>query len=237
MDLLSSSWEDIEKFFGINGKTTANTTGMSSAQTKTVTGAATLQNTGAIVTLLGGLNTAVGAYFASDAAKYQYKSQAVTLGYQADIAAINARSAEYSAESDLESSKSQIQQLTLKAGQEKASTTASMAARGLTLGVGSAAEITASQDIVKDIDKYTISANATREAASARTQGTNYSNQALLDRVGAENANRSASSINPFSAVTGSLLSTASSVSSIWNNNQRLKTAMASGYYPGGGFN
>jgi hypothetical protein len=229
--ILTSGWTEIEKFFGINGHTTASTTGMTPAQVKTVTGAATLQNVGVLSTILGGLNSAVGSYFAAQSQQYQYKSQALSLGYQADMAAINARAAEYSAESSLEAGKSQIERLTLQEGQQKASSTAAMASRGIALGQGSAAEVTASQDVVKDIDMYTISANATREAALARTQATSYRNQSLMDRTGAVNAKLSADSVSPFSAVSTSLINTATSVANQWNNKQRLKAAMAGGYY------
>lgn len=230
--LLTNSWDDIQKFFGINGKTTATFgTGMSDDQKKAAVGAATMQNVGLLTTIMGGVNTAVGSYFAAEAQRYQSKSQALTLGYEADMASINARSAEYTAEGYLESGKSQIQSLTLRAGQEKASATASMASRGLALGEGSAQEFTASQDIVKDISMYTINSNATREAAQARTQAANYQNQSLMDRTGAVNANLSASSISPFSVMTSSLISTASSVASQWNQAQRLKM-MGYGYYP-----
>src|ERR1019366_5905184 len=108
-------------------------------------------NAGMMMTIMGGINSAGGGYFAAESQRYQDKSQALNLGYQADMASINARSAEYSAQSKLEAGKSEIANMTMAAGQQTASTTATMAAHGVRLGVGSTADITASQNIVKAI--------------------------------------------------------------------------------------
>jgi hypothetical protein len=228
---LTSTWNDVENFFtGAN----ANTNGMNAAQASTAKGATAMQNAGLLMSIMGGVNSAIGGYFQAKSQQYQDKSQALNLTYQADMASINARSAEYSAQSTLEAGHSQIENMTMAAGQQKASTTATMAAHGIALGSGSAQEISASQDIVKDINAYTINANATRAAAQDRTQATNYQNQALMDRTGAQNALRSADSISPFASMTSSLLTSASSVASNWNNSQRLKMMMAGGYMPSG---
>lgn len=227
--LLTGTWDGIESFFGIDMPMKP---GMTADQQKAATAASTMRNTGVLLTVMGGINSAIGSYFAAESARYQDRSQALTLDYQADMAAINARSSEYAAQSKLEAGKSQIANLTMAAGQAKASATATMAAHGIRLGVGSAADISASQDIVKDINMYTIDADATRAAAQDRTQATNYSNQSLMDRTSAENARRSADSVSPFSAVTTSLLTSASSVAQQWNTNQQTKMMFA--YYNGG---
>lgn len=227
--LLTGTWDGIQSFFGINEKMTP---GMTADQQKAATTASTFQNTSMLLTVMGGINSAIGSYFAAESARYQDRSQALTLDYQADIASINARSSEYAAQSKLEAGKSQIANMTMAAGQAKASATATMAAHGIRLGVGSAADISASQDIVKDINMYTIDADATRAAAADRTQSTNFQNQALMDHTSAENMRRSADSISPFSAVTSSLLTSASSVASQWNTNRQNKMMFA--YYNGG---
>jgi len=230
--LLTSSWGGIQDFFGINGHTTASLNpNMTSDQVSAATGSATLRNAGMLMTVMGGVSSAIGGYFAAQSQQYQDKSQAISLGYQADMASINARSSEYAAQSKLEAGKSEIANLTMRAGQQTASTTATMAAHGIRLGQGSAADITASQNIVKDIDVYTIDANATRAAAQDRTQATNFSNQSLMDRTSAVNANRSAASISPFSAMTSSLLTTASSVGQQWTSSQQAKLMFQ--YYGG----
>jgi hypothetical protein len=228
---LTDSWDDVQSFFGINGHTTANTTGMNPGQVTAATGAATMRNAGMMMTIMGGINSAVGSYFSAKSEQYTDKSQALNLGYQADMASINARSAEYSAESKLEAGKSEIANMTMQAGQQTASTTATMAAHGMRLGVGSTADITASQNVVKDINMYTIDANATRAAAEDRTQATNYQNQSLMDRTSSVNATLSAKSVSPFSAMTSSLLTSAARVGAQWNTSQQAKMLYA--YYGG----
>jgi hypothetical protein len=230
--LLTSSWDGIQSWFGINGHTTASLNpSMTTDQVGAATSSATLRNAGLMMTIMGGVNSAIGSYYAAESQRYQDKSQALSLGYQADIASINSRSAEYSAQSTLEAGKSQIANMTMRAGQEKASTTATMAAHGVRLGVGSTADISASQDIVKAVNMYTIDANATRAAAQDRTQATNFSNQSLMDRTSAANANRSASSVSPFSSMMSSMLTSASSVGQQWQSSQQAKLMFQ--YYGG----
>jgi hypothetical protein len=230
--LLTNSWDNIQGFFGINGHSDASLSPtMTPGQVKAATGSATMRNAGMMMTIMGGVNSAIGGYFQAQTQQYQDKSQALNLGYQADMASINARSAEYSAQSKLEAGKSEVANMTMQAGQQTASTTATMAAHGVRLGVGSTADITASQNIVKAINMYTIDANATRAAAQDRTQATNFSNASLMDRTSAANATRSASSVSPFSAMTSSLLTSASSVGQQWNTSQQAKMMFA--YYGG----
>jgi hypothetical protein len=185
--------------------------------------------------VLGGINSAVGGYYAAQAQQYQAKSQAVNLGYQSAIAAINARQSEFQAESDIKAGQSEIFNTTMREGQEKASATVSMAARGLRGGVGTTADVTGSMDLVKDINVYNINSNAVQAAGAARVQATNDRNQSNLDLVSAANATKSANSISPFMSGFSSLLTSASSVANQWNNSQRMKMYLANGGYMGGG--
>lgn len=157
----------------------------------------------ALVSKIGGtLNSAVGSYYGA-------QSQASSLKFQADIADINARIAELGAQSELAAGEKQVAALTLKAGQVKSSQRAAMAANGIDLGEGSAAEVQASTDIMKDIDKDTITANAIRSAWGYRTQATNSQIEALTKRA-------TASGISPLGSVASSLLGSAGSVASTW---------------------
>lgn len=193
-----------------------------------------------MTSVLGGINSAVGGYYAAQAQQYQQKSQAVNLGYQSAVAAINARQSEFQAESDIKAGQSQIFNTTMQEGQEKGAATVSMAARGLRGGVGSTADVTGSMDLVKDINVYNINSNAVQAAGAARVQATNDRNESNLDLVSAANANRSASSISPFMSGFSSLLTSATSVANQWNNSQRMKMYLTNGgYMPSGmgGFN
>lgn len=229
VSFLTDSWDNIEKFFGIDGKTTANTTGMNPAQTKAATGAATVKNIGVLTSVMGGINSAIGSYYAAQSAQYQAKSQASSLEFQSDMAALNAHSAEISAQSILEQGKTQVSQYTMRYGQERSAAVTSMAARGVALGEGSSKEVLASMDLVKDLDVLSINSNATRAAWSERTAATNYSNQSSLDRTSAVNATRTAGSISPGLAVTGSLMNTATSVASQWDWRRKLAMSTAGG--------
>lgn len=157
----------------------------------------------------GGVTSAVGSYFSA-------ATQKINLNTQAAIADSNARIAEVGAQSALLQGQQQVGALTLKAGQLKSSQRASMAANGIDLGVGNAAEIQASTDIMKEIDANTLTANAVRSAWGYRTQAVNFQNEALMKRAGAD-------SISPGMAAAGSLLGSAGTVASSWYSLNKLK--------------
>lgn len=163
----------------------------------------------------GGVTSAVGSYFSA-------ATQKATLKGQAAVADVNARIAELGAQSALLQGQQQVGALTLKAGQLKSSQRASMAANGIDLGVGSAAEIQASTDIMKEIDANTLTANAVRSAWGYRTQAVNFENEALTKRA-------TAGAINPFGSAAGTLLTNATHVASSWyslNKSGALKGTM-----------
>lgn len=228
-NLLNDSWTDIEKFFGLSGQTTADISGMSQSQAKIATSTASLSNAGVLTSLFGAATSAVGSYYAAKTQQYQLKSQASSLLFQSNMDLINARQAETSAQSIQEAGKNQISQYTMREGQEEASKQVATAARGVDLTSGSAVQQRASDAILKDIDTYTINANATRAAWEQRTQATNYSNDAALARVGSQNLTASANSVSPFAAATTSLLGSASSLSSQWDWRRKLTMASLNG--------
>lgn len=230
--LLTDSWTDLEKFFGIGGMSTANTTGMNPAQTKIATGAATISNAGVLAAVFGGVTQAIGGYYAAKTQQYQDRSQASSLTFQSNMDAINASQAELSAQSVEEAGKNQVSQYTMQEGQKVASSQVATAARGVDLTSASAVDQRASDELVKQIDVLTINSNTARAAAAQRVQGTNYSNQALLDQTSANNLRTSANTISPISAGVTSLLGSASSFASQWDYRRRFQLATANG----GGF-
>jgi hypothetical protein len=155
----------------------------------------------------GGLSSAVGSYYGA-------KSEQSSLRFQSDIADINARIAELGAQSALNQGQQQVGALTLKSGQIKSSQNAAMAANGIDLGEGNAAEVRASTDIMKEIDANTLIANAVRSAWGYRTQGVNYKNEAALRSAAAD-------TISPFAASATSMLGSAVSVANTWYNYRR----------------
>lgn len=164
---------------------------------------------GPILQGAGAASSAIGAY-------YSAKQQRTALKMQADMAEINARSAETTAQSAMRSGEKEVGRLTLQAGQLKSRQRATMAANGVDLGAGSASELLASTDIMKEIDKNAIEENATRTAWGYRVQGTNFSNEALMKRA-------TASGIDPNLAAVSSLLGSASQVASSWYSLAKAK--------------
>lgn len=163
----------------------------------------------------GAASSAIGSY-------YSAKTQKINLQTQAYVADTNARIAELGAQSALNQGQQQVGALTLKAGQLKSSQRAAMAANGIDLGVGNAAEIQASTDVMKEIDANTLTANAVRSAWGYRTQAVNFENEALTKRA-------TAGAISPFGSAAGSLLGSAASVAGSWyslNKSGALKGTM-----------
>lgn len=162
----------------------------------------------ALIGQIGGAATgAIGSYFSA-------ATQKATLKGQAAIAESNARIAELGAQSALNQGQREVGRLTLKAGQLKSSQRAALAANGVDLGVGSAAELQASTDIMKEIDKNTLEANAVMSAWGYRSQAVNFQNEALTRRA-------TASAINPSMSAFSSLLGSAGGVASSWYSMDR----------------
>jgi hypothetical protein len=226
-NLLSSSWNEVQRFFGLNGKTTADTTGMDVNQAKAARTAATIANSGMLGMAFGAANQAIGSFYAAKSAQYQQQATAQNYQYQSDMAAINSRTAEYQAQGTLEAGKTQVQQYTMRAGQQEAATTASTAGRGIQLGQGSAQEVAASEELTKQLDVNQMNANTVRAAANQRMGATDLRNQAMLANVSAQGARTSAGDISPIMGAATSLLSSATTFGSQWDWRRRLQLQLA----------
>lgn len=163
-----------------------------------------------LITKVGGaVTSAVGAYYGAG-------SQKSALESQARIADLNAQVAETGAQRTLDASNRHIQAITLKAGQIKGAQRAAMAANGVDLGTGSAAEVAASTEIMKEIDKNQAEVNGITAAWSQRSQATNYQVDAISKRG-------SAAGINPLVSGATSLLGSAGTVAESWYRYQKVK--------------
>lgn len=151
---------------------------------------------------IGAVGSMIGTY-------QQAKSLKSQLRYQAAIAEINQRLAESSAQQAMQQGQQQAGATTLKYGAIKSGQRAAMAANGVDLGTGNAAEVQASTDIIKDIDKNTIASNAISAAFGYRIQGAGYGSQALMGRA-------SASGLSATSAGFSTLLGSATKVAGSW---------------------
>ena len=175
---------------------------MPAAASSAMTGAQALSIFGAAAGVIGAISSAYGAYSSARSTKSSLK-------YQAAMSALNAEQAEKTAQSILQAGEQAQSQVALRAGKVKASQKVSQAARGVQIGVGSAAEEIATTDLMKEADMFTINANATRQAWAARMQATNYANESLMQGTSAE-------SVSPGSAAFSSLLTSAAAVSPQW---------------------
>lgn len=148
------------------------------------------------------MSSVIGAYSSA-------KSQKSLLNGQADIADINARIAEIGAQSVLSQGRAQTNAIGLQAGQLKGRQRVALAANGVDLGEGSAAEVQTGTDMMKEIDRNTAEANAIRSAWGYRTQATNMKNDALMKRATAD-------SISPGMQAFSTLLSEGGKVAGSW---------------------
>ena len=162
-----------------------------------------MSNYGApIMGAIGAISSGIGAYFSAESQKSQ-------LQFQSDMAALNAKAAENTAQSILQAGSREASNLSMRAGKVVSSQKAGQGARGVQIGVGSAAEEVATTNLMKETDMLTINANAVRAAGAARMQSTNYANQSLLQGT-------SASSINPYASMGSSLMTGAAQVAPQW---------------------
>lgn len=183
--------------------------------------AKTMQAAAPYMMAFGAIQGMIGTYYSAKTQQYQLESAKLSYELQRDMSEINARQAESQAQAILLAGENQKAQITLRAGKIKSMGRASMAARGITLGVGSAAESIATVDLMKEIDSLTINANTVRAAAAARTQAVNYQNQALMQGVSASAAGMAAGQVNPFMSAANSLIGSATSIASSWYASNR----------------
>lgn len=161
--------------------------------------------------VMGGVGTAVQAVGAMQASSAQQSAYE----YQAQVSANNAKLAEWQAQAELEKGAQAEMEQRRKTAALKGTQTATMAARGLDLGVGSPLNILTETDYLGEMDALTIRDTAARNAWAARVQGTNDSNNAQLLKMRAE-------AENPLMAGAGSLLTGAGAVADRW---YKYKTA------------
>ena len=152
--------------------------------------------------IAGAVNSIANTWFSSQNLKS-------SLQFQSRMAEINRRMSESSAQNELDIGRKRIAGLTLKAGQVKSSQRAAMAANGIDLSEGNAAEVQASTDLMKETDMNTIQQNAINNAWGYRIQGSNYGAEAAMRGA-------AANSVSPAGEAFGSMLTNANSVASGW---------------------
>ncbi len=131
------------------------------------------------------IGAVVGAFISSKATSY-------VLDKQAEINEINKGRAQLGYESALRAGESQIGKITREAGAVKAKQRNAMAANGVSVGVGSSAEVLATTDANNELDVRTIQENAIANAWGYSSKATQYDMIASTQRMGAEYASDTA---------------------------------------------
>lgn len=139
---------------------------------------------------LGLVGMGVSALFNAFGAKSVTKYNNAIAQAQADIAKINADTMNLHYQQRLFAAEGEYQRETMKAAQVKARQKVSLAANGVAIGVGSAAEQLASTDIVKEINLNRLESNAKSDAWGYRAKETDYRNQAIMSLANKKSSSR-----------------------------------------------
>ena len=161
---------------------------------------------GGVLSIGGTITNMIGAQSAADTQKYQLESQGLNYEHQQDMAEINARMLEMQAQQIARAYNRQIMTKTMQAGLSTSKMRASFAARGIQMGVGSTANVFASDAIMKEIDKLTMNANKVRAVNQMRTRGVQADIRGDMLGVSANNMFASASAVSPTLNMTSTLL-------------------------------
>ena len=178
--------------------------------------AGALESFGTLASVFGTISSSIGSYYQAKSQQYTLEAQANNLEFAQAISELNAKVAETNAQAIIQSGQSEVGIVTRKYGARIGSSKAAMAANGIQLGDGSAAEVVDSLEFAKDVDALTIRANSIRSAAGARLQGAGFSSQAALQGMSAANLRTSADTISPTSSAFTSLLNGIPGVAKAW---------------------
>ena len=166
--------------------------------------------------LITGIGSTLTGMIANRAAanteRYKLRSQALNFEHQRDMAKLNKRMLESQAQHIGRAYNKQIAIRTLKAGQAISSTKASFAARGIQMGVGSTANVFASAELIKEIDRLTMNTNKVRAMNNQRLRAVNMGIRGDMLGVSANNLFSTASAVSPFMNMTSTLLTGATNI-------------------------
>jgi len=154
----------------------------------------------------------IGDQSRANTERYLARSRALNLEHQRDMAQLNKRMLERQAEHIGRAYNKQIAIRTMKAGQAMSSARASFAARGIQMGVGSTANVFASAELIKEIDRLTMNTNKVRAMNAKRAQAVSTGIRADMLGVSADNLFSTANAINPFLNMSSTFLTGASSI-------------------------
>ena len=164
----------------------------------------------------------IGAGSQANTERYKARSAALNFEHQRDMAQLNKRMLESQAQHIGRAYNKQIAIRTMKAGQAISSSKASFAARGIQMGVGSTANVFASAELMKEIDRLTMNVNKVKAMNTKRAQAVNMGVRGDMLGMSADNLFSTASTISPFMNMSSTFLTGASSIvsglpSKFWN--------------------
>ena len=154
----------------------------------------------------------IGDYSKANTERYRAKSTALNYEHQRDMAQLNKRMLESQAQHIGRAYNKQFAIRTMKAGRDISSTKASFAARGIQMGVGSTANVFASAEILKEIDRLTMNTNKVKAMNTKRAQAVNMGIRSEMYGMSADNLFSTASTISPFMNMTSTFLTGAGSI-------------------------
>lgn len=163
---------------------------------------------------------ATGAASSAVSSFYGAKSERSRLGFEADMADINARMAERTAERTLEAGRREVQRSRMQTAALKGRQIAAMGANGIALDEGSAVQVLAGTDYLGELDTNAIEANAIAQAWGHRIEATNIRSQVRSNRA-------AAGAISPRAAAATSLLGSTGSVASSWYSLNKASASQA----------
>lgn len=159
---------------------------------------------------------AVGAY-------NQAKGEQTALRAEAQVQANNAQLATWQAEDSIERGDMAATEAMRRGAQTKGKQRAAMAANGVDLGVGSAAQVINDTDYLTAVDAAQLQQNAAREAWGYRMQARQF-----VDRSTA--ATRGADQVRPWLSAGTSLLTSATQASRTWYGGNKTTASGRDGF-------
>jgi hypothetical protein len=160
-----------------------------------------------VIGQIGGIATGlIGAYFASETAKYQTESMALQYEHHKFMSNFNASLKETQAQHLSKVHNQLYQSKTLEQGRTKGKRNVLLAARGGVRGVGSNLNVAVSDEITFEIDKATMRSNRAKAVSDTRLSA--VSDEIAADQYGlsASNAFATASNISPWMNMSSTLL-------------------------------
>lgn len=168
-----------------------------------------------------------GAAFSAIGAYQQAQGQKDMAKYNASVSAANAKVAEFKAQSAQDNAMRDAENVGRRQAAIRGKQRAGFAANGLDLTEGSPAGVLAATDYYGLEDQATAVNNGNQQAWGLRAQRDSHAADSQMQSA-------RASSISPFGAAAGSLIGSASKLSSKWIDNGTVSTRTSSWSWPVG---